>query len=285
MLSKAEGNVGPRSPDLSTLASCTVKCRCGSFSLFPAGRARIKQRGSLHGAWSRTSWSLTGRSMSAWERPPRLLTAALGPGLRRGARHNQPHGLKDRKPPALGVRAARSLCPRPPGAAPIGWAPCRPRPAICPTHAREPAAATASAPAPGQRRRPRAWTRVAAAAAAVRLPVRLPARVRKGSSGPRGSPWPQTAAPRTGRADGSADPARRPCQHPRPRYPRSRHMSPSFIPQPLPELLPAPPRYRPPDHARILPGQFSLSLIPATVSPHHPHRPSTCPTHCSYLTS
>lgn len=149
------------------------------------------------------------------------------------------------------------------------------------THAREPATATASAPAPGQRYRPRAWTLVAAAAAAVRLP----ARIRKGSSGPRGSPWPQTAAPRTGREERSANPARRPSQHPRPRYPHSRHLSPSFIPQLFPEPLPAPRSYRPPGHALILPGQFSVSLIPPTVSPHRPHSPSTCPTHCSYLTS
>lgn len=152
------------------------------------------------------------------------------------------------------------------------------------THAREPAAAaaaTTSAPAPGQRCRPRAWTLVAAAAAAVRLP----AQVRKGNSGPRGSPWPQTAAPRTGRADRSANPARRPSQHPRPRYPRSRHMCTSFIPQPLPEPLPAPQSSRPPGHALIQPGQFSLSLIPPTASPQRSHCPNTCPTHCSYLTS
>ena len=167
------------------------------------------------------------------------LTAALRLGLGRGGHHYQSRGLK-RLQSLQRQAAARGEASVPtPGAAPIGWAlvgPAHRSVRLALTHAREPATAAASAPAPGQRRRPRAWTLIAAAAAAVRLP----ARVRKRSSSPRRNPWPQTAAPRTGRADSSADPARRPSQHPRPRYPCSRHMSPSFIPQPLPEPLPPP---------------------------------------------
>lgn len=92
------------------------------------------------------------------------------------------YNLSDKNPPtpyAAALQQLVSLSPLPPSyPASIGgflFGPAQ-RLASGVTHAQEPTAAAASAPEPGQRRRPRAWTVVAAPAAAAifSLPVSEP---------------------------------------------------------------------------------------------------------------
>lgn len=214
-------------PPLDLLAPCAVYCGRGGAPSFRLEKSafQVVRLSILFGV--ALPGSLRGKPMlpqksrcADYSQTAGLLIAALRPGRGTGGPRHQPGGLKDSEPAALGSSAVGSLCPRPPMPRPLAGLPVSPahdRPARRLRLRRSPPPpATASAPEHGQRRRPRAWTEVEAVPAAFRLP----APVRKGSSGRRGSPWPQTAAPRTGRADGSADPAHRPSQHPRPSYPQ-----------------------------------------------------------------
>lgn len=202
-------------------------------------------------------------------------------------------GAPDNEPPALGSGAAGNLCPRPPRAAPIGWAPRRPRPAIGPPGAD----ACVGASRRRRHRRRRFSTRARTAAP----PTGMEGGSGGSGSGPAPGPDPEgeqrsegePLAPDDNSPDRYGGPLRRPSS-------RTFSAPPPLVSPVAAICLPidssAPPRA--PSRASMLPApwprthsrKIARSIFSLPDSPYcRPHLPpkdqGTCPTHPSYLTS